>query len=76
MAHLDTPHGQLILLDGIDEAVPSLADPIKLCIGELFTPFETWVLSESLDPVDDSSQVASGALLEILPHRSLVKNNF
>ena len=71
MADFDHPHGQLGVLDRVDDAVITLANPVPFLAGELFAANGAGVFGKGADSLHDPLQVVFGDGVQVLPDRLL-----
>ncbi len=74
MSHFDYPNCKLIVLDGIDDAIPSLTESKSFSPRQLFATQRSWVLDESFNTFQDLLQIPLGYCSEVFLNRSLEKD--
>jgi hypothetical protein len=57
VADLDDLYDSSFVVDRIHDAVISLTDAVPFLPGQLFTTGRTWAVSQSMDSVDEATQV-------------------
>ena len=60
MGDFDDEDDEGLVFDGVDDPIRSLTDAISILSGQLLTTRWAWIVSERLDPSDDS--LADGLL--------------
>ena len=71
MADFDNPDGEHIVLNGINDAIISLPDPITLLPGKLFTTRWSRIFFKKIDVIDDALEVLLGNRVKILANSSV-----
>jgi hypothetical protein len=66
VADFDNPNGKHIVLNGINDAIISLPDPITLLAGKLFTTRWSRIFFKKIDAIDDTLEVLLGNRVKIL----------
>ena len=70
MADFDDVYDELVIFNSVHDSILSLADPITISSGELLTSHRPGIVSELLDPLDDTlSILLSGNGLDFLHGR-------
>lgn len=71
---VDHPDGELVVLDGIDDAVAALAQAVFFLAGQLLAAGRAGVFGERFDAAENPSQVFLGGDEEILTNRPFEKD--
>jgi hypothetical protein len=66
VADFDNPNGKHIVLNGINDAIISLPDPITLLAGKLFTTRWSRIFFKKIDAIDDTLEVLLGNRVKVL----------
>ena len=65
-ADFDNPDGKHIVLNGINDTIISLPDPISLLAGKLFTTRWSQIFFNQIDVIDDELEVLFGNRVRVL----------
>ena len=71
VAAFDNPDSEYIVLNGINDAIISLPDPITLLTGELFTIRWSRIFFEEIDEIDYALEVLFGTRVQVLANSSV-----
>ena len=71
MADFDDPDSEHIVLNGVNDAIISLADSITLLAGELFATRWPRIFFKKVNGIDDALEVLCGDGIKVLYGRSL-----
>ena len=66
VADFDNPDGEHIVLNGINNAITSLPDPITLLAGKLFTTRWSRIFFKKIDAIDNALEVLLGNCVKVL----------
>ena len=69
VSHFDYPNCKLIVLDRVDDAIPSLTESIPFLTCQLFATPWPWVFSQSFNTLEDLLQIFLGYCGEIFLNR-------
>jgi hypothetical protein len=59
-ADFNNPNGEILILNGINNSIITLADAISILAGKFFTAGGSRIFFQGLDPIDYSSQIFFG----------------